>query len=45
MINEDFSEILQSNEFAAEYETWLDEVIQINSSPSYDWDTVHIEED
>jgi hypothetical protein len=45
MINDDFNTVLQSDEFASEYEAWLHEVVEINSSPSYDWDTIHIEED
>jgi hypothetical protein len=45
MIKDGFNMVLQSDEFASEYEAWLDEVVEINSSPSYDWDTIHIEED
>lgn len=45
MINDDFSSTMQSDEFASEYEAWLDDVYQVNSSPSYDWDTVHVEDE
>jgi hypothetical protein len=45
MIEEDFNTIKETNEFVLEYENWLDEVVQINSSPNYDYDMIHIEED
>lgn len=45
MINDDFSSVMQSDEFASEYEAWLDDVYCVKSSPNHDWDTIHVEDE